>query len=144
MVAVQALLLRISCAYPAGVSLIGIMHSSIPCALLLLAAAGQAAGLALWGQQQPQNNGIARVEKRQGTGLTTRLSTVYRTGDPSRPRTAAAGFVALVDVEKDLWGYCTDRAAEASDCRMVGVCVDNYSCSDGCGATDKPYPTGTW
>ncbi|KAK4043901.1 hypothetical protein C8A01DRAFT_31999 [Parachaetomium inaequale] len=119
------------------------MLSSVLHTLLMLAAVGQTTALALWGRQQPRNNGTSGLDKRQGTVLVTKFSTIFPTGDGSRPRTANNGYDCRVDLLNDLWGFCPNTVIAATDCGLAGSCVDSFSCSKGCGRTDKPYTTFT-
>jgi hypothetical protein len=120
------------------------MLASVPHALFLLAAVGQTTALALWGRQQPRNNGTLSLDKRQGTVLPTQFSTIYLTGDASKTRTANSGYDCRVDLLNDLWGFCPNTVIAATDCGLAGSCVDRFSCSEGCGRTDRPYTTFTW
>ncbi|KAK8088414.1 hypothetical protein PG997_003375 [Apiospora hydei] len=57
----------------------------------------------------------------------------YYSGDPSRQRTAEAGFDCRVDVSRALWGFCTTTVISAGDCNFAGACFDRDSCLEGCG-----------
>lgn len=70
----------------------------------------------------------------------------YVDGDPSRPRTANGGYNCRVDISLGLWGFCPTSVISASDCGLVGVCVDGFACSTGCGQlkTRTGITTFTW
>ena len=75
-----------------------------------------------------------------------RLSTCgFLNGDPSKPRTADAGFDCRVDARNGLWGFCPTSVMAASDCGLAGSCLDDHECSSACGFTDKTrLTTFTW
>lgn len=85
----------------------------------------------------------AEIDKRI---LTSQLSTCgYEDGDPERVRSANSGFNCRVDTQNGLWGFCATTIVSATDCGMVGCCVDTHTCSDGCGLTDRTdMTTFTW
>lgn len=69
----------------------------------------------------------------------------YLNGDPSKPRTANAGYNCRVDTQNGLWGFCPTSVIAASDCGLAGSCVDDFKCSKGCGFVDKTQLTTiTW
>lgn len=108
---------------------------------LLLGIIGQTTALALFGRR---TNATSILDRRQGTVLVTRFSTIFPTGDGSKPRTANAGFDCRVDLLHDLWGFCPSTVIAPTDCGLAGSCVDSFSCSKGCGFTDTPFTTFTW
>lgn len=57
----------------------------------------------------------------------------YKNGDPQSARTAQSGYRCRVDTANGLWGFCPTTVISAADCGLAGVCVDNHSCTDGCG-----------
>lgn len=121
------------------------LPSAVRLLLLLLGGIAQlATALALLGRQQLHNNEKLTLDKRQGTVLNTRFSTIFLTGDSTKPRTANAGYDCRVDLLHDLWGFCPSSVIAATDCGLAGSCVDSFSCSKGCGFTDTPYTTFTW
>ncbi|KAK5656061.1 hypothetical protein OQA88_5200 [Cercophora sp. LCS_1] len=71
------------------------------------------------------------VQKR--APLVTRFSSIFFSGDASKPRTAEVGFDARVDIDRSLWGFCPTSVLVASDCGLAGNCVDHHACSRGCG-----------
>jgi hypothetical protein len=119
------------------------LPSAVRLLFLLGGIAQVATALVLWGRQQLHNETIT-LRKRQGTVLNTRFSTIFLTGDNTKPRTANAGYDCRVDLLHDLWGFCPSSVIAATDCGLAGSCVDSFSCSKGCGFTDTPYTTFTW
>lgn len=83
------------------------------------------------------------LRKRQ---ITTQLSTCgFYNGDPTRSRTADAGFNCRFDTLNGLWGFCPATVILATDCGLAGNCIDSFSCSRGCGKTGIPgLTTFTW
>lgn len=65
--------------------------------------------------------------------LTTRFSTIWLSGDPSKSRTAEISFDARIDLDRSLWGFCPVSVFVASDCGLAGNCIDRHACSRGCG-----------
>jgi hypothetical protein len=116
------------------------LPSAVRLLFLLGGIAQVATALVLWGRQQLHNE-TPTLGKRQGTVLNTRFSTIFLTGDSTKPRTANAGYDCRVDLLHDLWGFCS---IAATDCDLAGSCVDSFSCSRGCGLTDTSYTTFTW
>ncbi|KAH9862847.1 hypothetical protein J1614_010940 [Plenodomus biglobosus] len=57
----------------------------------------------------------------------------YQDGDPQSARTAQSGYGCRVDTANGLWGFCPTTVISAEDCGLAGVCVDNHSCTQGCG-----------
>jgi hypothetical protein len=78
--------------------------------------------------------------------IQTRMSTCgYQDGDPNKMRAADPGFDCRVDTADGLWGFCPVTVIVATDCGLAGSCVDQASCSSGCGQTDNSYlTTFTW
>ncbi|PTB62600.1 hypothetical protein BBK36DRAFT_1172362 [Trichoderma citrinoviride] len=90
----------------------------------------------------------AKLPLRNGTefdkraDVQTEMSTCgYQNGDPNKFRTANPGFDCRVDTANGLWGFCPVTVVAATDCGLAGSCVDQGSCSDGCGKTDNPRLT---
>ncbi|KAK1999306.1 hypothetical protein LX36DRAFT_574579 [Colletotrichum falcatum] len=69
--------------------------------------------------------------------VTSRASSVcgYYDGDPTKPRTADAGFGCREDIAHGLWGFCPTTVLAATDCGLAGNCVDSHSCRFSCGKT---------
>jgi hypothetical protein len=111
---------------------------------LLLVWTHRTTALALLGRQQPENNATLPLVKRQGTVIVTRYSTIFASGDGSKPRTANSGYECRVDLLNDLWGFCPTTVIAATDCGLAGACVDSFDCSKGCGFTKAPLTTFTW
>ncbi|KAM0473429.1 hypothetical protein ACHAPX_008176 [Trichoderma viride] len=59
----------------------------------------------------------------------------FQNGDPDKMRTADPGFDCRVDTMNGLWGFCPVTVIAATDCGLAGSCVDQASCSSGCGQT---------
>ncbi|KAK6614117.1 hypothetical protein H4I96_00438 [Botrytis cinerea] len=57
----------------------------------------------------------------------------YSNGDIEIPRTAEPGYACREDTVNNLWGFCPNTIAEATNCDFVGYCVDDGTCSTGCG-----------
>jgi hypothetical protein len=105
--------------------------------LLLLGCVGETAGLVLSGWQEPDHNITAAAPDKRSVGLnivSTRLDTIYLSGDPRKSRTADFGFHFRIIGR--LWAPCPVAEVNPDDC-MVGVCVDNFLCSTGCGFPDE-------
>ncbi|PNP37994.1 hypothetical protein TGAMA5MH_10093 [Trichoderma gamsii] len=69
--------------------------------------------------------------------IQTRMSTCgFQDGDPNKMRTADPGFDCRVDTMNGLWGFCPVTVIAATDCGLAGSCVDQASCSSGCGQFD--------
>ncbi|SPQ24228.1 a0dff3bf-ce28-4154-a574-b1657f33762b [Thermothielavioides terrestris] len=81
------------------------------------------------------------LDKRQETNGFITLSTVYKDGDASRPRTAESGYDIRVDVANSAWGFCGSN--NPNQCDMAGTCVDSFSCSRGCGFGNTYLDTWT-
>ncbi|PTB41308.1 uncharacterized protein TrAFT101_010074 [Trichoderma asperellum] len=65
----------------------------------------------------------------------------FLNGDPKKMRTANPGFDCRVDTMNGLWGFCPVTVISATDCGFAGSCVDQGSCSSGCGNTDQTQQT---
>lgn len=78
--------------------------------------------------------------------IQTRMSTCgFQNGDPNKMRTADPGFDCRVDTMNGLWGFCPVTVIAATDCGLAGSCVDQASCSSGCGQTGmNQLTTFTW
>ncbi|KAL2129890.1 hypothetical protein VTI74DRAFT_7165 [Chaetomium olivicolor] len=111
-------------------------------ALVLLIGLRHTNALALFGRHR-EANATLTLDKRQGTVLNTRFSSIFSSGDGSKVRTANGGFDCRVDLLHDLWGFCPSTVIAATDCGLAGSCVDNFACSKGCGKTDQPLTTFT-
>lgn len=57
----------------------------------------------------------------------------YVDGDAQSPRTADPGYGCRVDTANGLWGFCPTSVISAKDCGLAGMCVDEHSCTAGCG-----------
>ncbi|KAF7958920.1 hypothetical protein EAE96_002446 [Botrytis aclada] len=57
----------------------------------------------------------------------------YSNGDVEIPRTAEPGYNCRENTIDNLWGFCLNTVAEATNCDFVGYCVDDGTCSTGCG-----------
>lgn len=69
----------------------------------------------------------------------------YYNGDPSRQRTAEAGFDCRVDVSRGLWGFCTTTVISEGDCNFAGAYFDHDACLEGCGKLGYTnIPTMMW
>ncbi|KAH6623830.1 hypothetical protein F5144DRAFT_606288 [Chaetomium tenue] len=109
--------------------------------LLFLGGLGQTAALALSGGREHHHNGTtATLDPRafQIAVLSTRLDTIYLSGNPRKSRTADFGF--NFRIHGGVWAPCPVTVTDPADC-MVGSCVDNLLCPDGCGFTDGTLPT---
>ncbi|KAK4038805.1 hypothetical protein C8A01DRAFT_17114 [Parachaetomium inaequale] len=105
--------------------------------LLLLGGVGETAGLALSGWQEPDHNITAAALDKRAFGIaviSTRLDTIYLNGDPRKSRTADFGFDFRIGDR--VWAPCPVTVVKSDDC-MVGLCVDNFLCSKGCGFPDR-------
>ncbi|KAK4235104.1 hypothetical protein C8A03DRAFT_18102 [Achaetomium macrosporum] len=111
--------------------------------IVLLIGINQPTALALIAQQRPQNKTTLPLNKRQGTVIVTKYSTIFTTGDGSKPRTANSGYECRVDLLNDLWGFCPITVIAATDCGLAGACVDSFDCSKGCGFMEAPLTTFT-
>ncbi|KAK4153341.1 hypothetical protein C8A00DRAFT_33894 [Chaetomidium leptoderma] len=97
--------------------------------------------MALLDRQEPDHNVTsAAVGNRafQIAVISTRLSTIYSSGDARKMRTADLGFDFQID--GGLWALCPTTAAAVQDC-LVGACFDKFLCSKGCGYTDRTLGT---
>jgi hypothetical protein len=112
--------------------------------VFLLVNIGPATALALFGRQRHHDNTTSALEKRQGNVLVTRFSTIFAGGDASQIRTAGPNFDIRVDLLNGLFGFCPTTVIAATDCGLAGICVDSFSCSEGCGFTDTPLTTFIW
>lgn len=94
-------------------------------------------------QPNVQHNGT-EFDKRDD--IQTEMSTCgFQNGDPKKIRTADPGFDCRVDTMNGLWGFCPVTVIAATDCGLAGSCVDQGSCSSGCGQTDNTQlTTFTW
>lgn len=71
------------------------------------------------------------LNKRQSSSPVTTCG--YLDGDPESPRTADGGYGCRVDTANGLWGFCPTTVISAKDCGLAGFCVDDSSCTAGCG-----------
>jgi hypothetical protein len=86
---------------------------------------------------------LKELRKRQTTSGPTTCG--YDNGDPTKPRTAAAGWACRVDTKNGLWGFCPATVIAATDCGLAGHCVDGSGCSGGCGILGaSSLTTFTW
>ncbi|KAL2171534.1 hypothetical protein VTG60DRAFT_2367 [Thermothelomyces hinnuleus] len=58
--------------------------------------------------------------------LVTKLSTIYYSGDSSKPRTAEPGFDIRIDLFHGLFGFCPTTVIAATDCGLVTT----WTCSN--------------
>ncbi|OAG23618.1 hypothetical protein CC77DRAFT_1017273 [Alternaria alternata] len=72
-----------------------------------------------------------RFYKRQAFAPVTTCG--YLDGKPENPRTADPGYGCRVDTANGLWGFCPTSVLSAKDCGLAGLCIDNHSCTTGCG-----------
>jgi hypothetical protein len=72
-----------------------------------------------------------RISARQAFAPITTCG--YVDGDPQSPRTADPGYGCRVDTANGLWGFCPTSVISAKDCGLAGMCVDEHSCTAGCG-----------
>lgn len=112
--------------------------------LLVLGIVGKVTASVLFGHQQPPPESTTAVafDKRQGTALVTKFSTIFSGGDASNTRTAESGFDIRVDVANGAWGFCA--TSNPGQCDMAGSCFDSFSCSRGCGFGNIALKTLTW
>jgi hypothetical protein len=112
--------------------------------LLLLSGVREVAASFLFGRQRPPSDGATTpaLETRQGTALFTTIATIYAGGDVSQARTANKGFDIRVDLANTAFGFCDSN--NLNQCDMAGTCVDDFSCSGGCGFGNTALVTWTW
>jgi hypothetical protein len=113
------------------------MRLSILGQSLLLSSVGQTTALAVLGGREPSSNGTTAGPDKRAMGIaaiSTRLKTIYLSGDERKRRTAELGFDYRV--EGGLWALCPTTVAAVSDC-LVGACYDKFICSTGCGYPDR-------
>jgi hypothetical protein len=112
--------------------------------LLLFGSVEHVIASAPMGRPRPPIDGptTLALDKRQETNGFITLSTVYKDGDASRPRTAESGYDIRVDVANSAWGFCGSN--NPNQCDMAGTCVDSFSCSRGCGFGNTYLDTWTW
>ncbi|TGO34881.1 hypothetical protein BHYA_0178g00120 [Botrytis hyacinthi] len=79
----------------------------------------------------PASSVAVQLRARQTTSFGTLCG--YSNGDIEIPRTAEPGYVCRENTIDDLWGFCPNTIAEATNCDFVGYCVDDGTCSTGCG-----------
>jgi hypothetical protein len=80
---------------------------------------------------QPAAHMHERIHERQASAPITTCG--YLDGNPQNPRTADPGYVCRVDTANGLWGFCPTSVSSAKDCGLAGLCIDNHSCTTGCG-----------
>ncbi|KAK3905576.1 hypothetical protein C8A05DRAFT_12600 [Staphylotrichum tortipilum] len=78
---------------------------------------------------------------RQAAPIVTKFTTVYGGGDPSVRRTADSGYEIRVDTTNGAWGFCATK--NANQCDMGDTCVDDTTCTAGCGFGNKALKTWT-
>ncbi|KAK3291857.1 uncharacterized protein B0H64DRAFT_241891 [Chaetomium fimeti] len=109
--------------------------------LLVLGGLGETAALVLSRWQEPHSNVTTATLDPRSFGiavLSSRLNTIYLSGDPRKSRTADFGFDFRIYGQ--VWAPCPVTIADAREC-MVESCVDNLLCPDGCGFTDGTLST---
>ncbi|KAF5878217.1 uncharacterized protein Bfra_000383 [Botrytis fragariae] len=79
----------------------------------------------------PASSVPVQLRARQTTSFATLCG--YSNGDIEIPRTAEPGYACREDTIDNLWGFCPNTIAEATNCDFVGYCVDDGTCSTGCG-----------
>ncbi|TGO66442.1 hypothetical protein BOTNAR_0061g00150 [Botryotinia narcissicola] len=79
----------------------------------------------------PASSVPVQLRARQTTSFGTLCG--YSNGDSEIPRTAEPGYVCREDTIDNLWGFCPNTIAEATNCDFAGYCVDDGTCSTGCG-----------
>ncbi|KAF7938242.1 hypothetical protein EAE99_001914 [Botrytis elliptica] len=79
----------------------------------------------------PASSLPVQLRARQTTSFGTLCG--YSNGDIEIPRTAEPGYACRENTIDNLWGFCPNTIAEATNCDFVGYCVDDGTCSDGCG-----------
>ncbi|TGO31333.1 hypothetical protein BPAE_0001g02330 [Botrytis paeoniae] len=72
-----------------------------------------------------------QLRARQTTSFGTLCG--YSNGDIEISRTAEPGYACREDTVDNLWGFCPNTIAEATNCDFVGYCADDGTCSTGCG-----------
>ncbi|KAK4241167.1 hypothetical protein C8A03DRAFT_12513 [Achaetomium macrosporum] len=121
------------------------MFSFISIGFLFLSYVRQTGAVALLGWQQPHHDAAANktihIRDMEIQVLSTRLSTIYSTGNPLESRTADFGGDFRIDIS--LWGVCPTTFIAESQCSFAGNCFDRRRCSTGCGFTDPALPTIT-
>jgi hypothetical protein len=80
---------------------------------------------------EPASRADEHILKRQAFSPVTTCG--YVNGDPQSPRTADPGYGCRVDTANGLWGFCPTSVISAKDCGLAGMCVDEHSCTSGCG-----------
>lgn len=115
--------------------------------LSLLGGIRRVSGLAVWGRHHQNENTTSSIDKREEEEeevIVTKFSTIYYKGDSSKPRTAEPGYNIQVDLSHGFFGFCPTTVTDATDCGLAGVCIDRYSCSEGCGWSGDSVTTVTW
>ncbi|THV53176.1 hypothetical protein BGAL_0057g00160 [Botrytis galanthina] len=79
----------------------------------------------------PASSVAVQLRARQTTSFGTLCG--YSNGDIEIPRTAEPGYACREDTVDNLWGFCLNTIAEATNCDFVGYCIDDGTCSTGCG-----------
>ncbi|KAF7893066.1 uncharacterized protein EAF02_000604 [Botrytis sinoallii] len=79
----------------------------------------------------PASSLPVQMRARQTTSFGTLCG--YSNGDIEIPRTAEPGYACRENTIDNLWGFCPNTIAEATNCDFVGYCVDDGTCSTGCG-----------
>ncbi|KAK3376344.1 hypothetical protein B0T24DRAFT_218214 [Lasiosphaeria ovina] len=75
--------------------------------------------------------------------IDAKFATIYYSGDSANAREPATGYDCRVDGLNNLWGFCPKTVIAATDCGLAGRCVDDHSCTSGCGFTESTLMTIT-
>ncbi|KAH6847061.1 hypothetical protein B0I37DRAFT_374197 [Chaetomium sp. MPI-CAGE-AT-0009] len=111
--------------------------------LFFLGGLGETTALVLSERQEPHRHVTTATLDQRAIGLaviSTRLETIYLSGNPRKSRTADFGFDFRI-YNMEVWAPCPVTVGDAGRECMVGSCVDNLLCPDGCGFTDGTLPT---
>jgi hypothetical protein len=103
--------------------------------LLFLGGLGETSALVLSERQEPHHRVTTATLDQRTLGiavLSSRLNTIYLSGNPRKSRTADFGFEFRI--HGGVWAPCPVTVTDAREC-VVGACVDNLLCPGGCGFT---------
>ena len=110
--------------------------------LLFIGRVGEVMASALFGRPRPPSDGAMTLALDKREGSFTTFSTIFSGGDASNTRKALSGYDIRVDLANGAWGFCDSN--NAGQCDMAGTCVDDYSCSSGCGFANGNTVLKTW
>ncbi|KAK3305428.1 uncharacterized protein B0T15DRAFT_196890 [Chaetomium strumarium] len=122
------------------------MFTSVSVRFLFLSCLGRTGAVALLGWQQPHHDATEEAIHKRDMGIqviSTRLSTIYASGDPFASRTADFGGDFRIDGANHVWGFCATTNIAVEQCSLVGRCFDSHDCTSGCGST-APFSDGTF